>query len=228
MTISAERQKIIDRVTKLMALADNSSFSEEADTARNMAIELMAKHQLTHSDMSIEDTELTVEIEDTENKKKDTSAINLIHAVAAFCGVAMVVSGSSTERGSIKYKFIGTKNDIEAFRYTLAIIYNQRDYAWKQSGKRGSNVMYHWRMGYSFGVSAKLFTLMKATDAKVQEWGLVPVSAHKKAMDWYKSEHNVTSGRVSSVHSLDQSAYNAGKSVSITKGLGAATLSIGR
>jgi hypothetical protein len=202
-----------------MSLAEGTNHTAEAESARNMAIELMAKHQLTSSDMTTEDT---------GNKKKDTAQINLTHAVAAFCGVAMVTSGSSTSRGTIKYKFIGTKNDIEAFKYTLSIIYNQRDYAWKMSGKRGSNVMYHWRMGYAFGVSSKLFELIKASDTKVQEWGLVPVSKYKTALNWYKENNRVTTAKASPVQTIDQSAYNAGKSVSITKGLGQATLSIGR
>lgn len=225
MTISPERQKIIDRVTKLMALSEGTSHTAEAESARNMAVELMAKHQLTTSDLSAEDTEFVVEVEDTGCKKQRSEESNLVHAVAAFCGVAFILATNA--RSSVKYKFIGTKNDIEAFHYTMAIIKNQRDWAWKASGKRGSNVMYHWRMGYAFGVSDKLFSLMRSADKKVQEWGLVPVPQHKQAIDWYKQDNNVRTGRASQVQSLDRSAYDAGKAVSITKGLSASRLAIG-
>lgn len=41
--MNAEKQRILDKVIKLLTLADGTTFAEEADTAKNMAAELMAK-----------------------------------------------------------------------------------------------------------------------------------------------------------------------------------------
>lgn len=41
--ITPDRKKLIDKIVKLLALANSSSFSEEAKTAEGMAAELLAK-----------------------------------------------------------------------------------------------------------------------------------------------------------------------------------------
>lgn len=224
--VSADRLKLVEKITKLMALADNTSFSEEADSARTMAIDLMAKHNIDMADMSVAKEDFMLDIEDSNRTRPATEEITLINAVAIFCGVAMLISKDNT---SVKYKFIGTPSAIEFFKYTRDTILNQRQHAWQTSGKRGSNVMYHWKMGYALGASAKLMSLMKATESKIQSYGLVPIKEHEQAMDWFKQDHKVTAGRRSTLQGkYDRDGYAKGNQVGINKGVASNKLQIGR
>ena len=44
--MEADRKKLIDKIVKLLALANSSDFSEEAKTAKNLEAELLAKHDI--------------------------------------------------------------------------------------------------------------------------------------------------------------------------------------
>ena len=226
MTISQDKQKLIDKITKLMALAEGTSHTAEAESARNMAIDLMAKHNIDIQDINAKDQEeFIIEFEDSNRRRVPTEDCTLLAAVAHFCGVAFIINKNCP---TVRYRLIGTPSAIEFYKYTRDIILNQRDWAWKQSGKRGSNVMYHWKMGYALGASHKLYELIKASENKVQQWGLVPVSEAKQALNWYKEGAKVTNRRASSIGGYDRQAYVAGTQVGINKGVTQSTLRIGR
>ena len=52
--ITADRKKLIDKIAKLLALADSSDFSEEAQTAKNLAAELLARHDIAACEIKSE------------------------------------------------------------------------------------------------------------------------------------------------------------------------------
>jgi hypothetical protein len=216
---------MIDKVMKLMSLAEGTSFSAEAEAARSAAISLMAKHNIEYSEMNSSEDEFVIEIDDSNRKRKATEESTLINAIARFSGVAMITNDSGP---TVIYKFVGTKNDIDAFRYTLSIVHNQRDVAWKASGKRGSNNQYHFRMGYALGVASKVYQLMNDMEKRVEEWGLVPRTPAAAASDWYKEQHKVRQARQVTASKYDRGAFVAGQNVSLVKGLNSSTLSISR
>ena len=55
--MSRPDQKIIDRIRKMLALANNNSNPNEAATAAAMAEKLMRRHQLAHADVVLKDIE---------------------------------------------------------------------------------------------------------------------------------------------------------------------------
>lgn len=217
--ITTDRQKLIDRITKLLALADSTNHTAEAESARRMAAELMAKHAISSTQVTGVDAEFTVHKEDSGRQTKATYETTLLQAIAAINGVALIT-------GVGYYKFIGRTADIEAFSYMRDIIYNQRNMAWRayyptRWGKHpGASELNKWKMGFAFGVANKIYDMIRACDDKQTEWGLVPVQQHVQANNWYKENNKVstTKGRNCTYNAA---GYQSGQQVALNKGVAA-------
>jgi hypothetical protein len=214
--ISNDRQSLIDKIVKLLALADSTIHSEEADSARNMAATLMAKHNIT-IDTTVEEP-FTVDKEDTPRAGSSCKYEDiLINSISNLSGVATI-------RGAGYYKFVGKKTDIEAFQYTRSIIYSQRDASWQTYRKArwakhpGASELNKWKLGFAYGVASKIAELLRMSDNKQQEWGLVPVQPHKQASDWYNEQHKTKSSH-NRTSQFNSAGYSAGSQVSLNKGV---------
>ena len=206
-----DRQKLIDKVVKLLALADSTIHSEEAETARRLAVELMAKHNVSIASIKAEDDEdFIISQQLVGFDRKDTTKETLLCAIANFNGVGMIT-------GVGYYKFIGKPSDIEAFRYMLAIILHQQSEAfkaWKKLNKGQKSAPWYW--GFALGVSSKLLEMERMSNEKVQTWGLVPVTPAKSALDWYKM-NNLTTSIQKVSKPMNQDGFRAGQSVQLNK-----------
>jgi hypothetical protein len=216
-------KKIIDKVMKLLALADGTNHTEEADSAKRMASELMAKHNIAAADLAGNDPFVSVR-SDLSRKKPIPYDATLINIIAGFNDVAFLVgSGGSA---AAYYMFIGKPGDVESTRYMIDCVVGQRTAAWKShlagAKKLGCKAkVVPYMNGFNAGLASKLRQLKNMRDAKIQEWGLVPVDQAKQALDWWKqSTGTSTRDAKHAKRSMSLAGYEAGKNAHINKGVG--------
>ena len=136
--ISGDRKKLIDKIAKLLALADSSDFSEEAATAKNLAAELLAKHHVAIAELQAE----PYETDSQESARFVAHDVKLFSALAKINGCVLYMAPERSftrdgcEPGFIRscsekkrYLFVGKPSDIEAFRYMREIVIAQREVA---------------------------------------------------------------------------------------------------
>lgn len=235
-----KRMKIIDQVIKLLALAEGSSYTEEVKAAKDKAASLMAKNNLDIGEI-VPEEDFNIETHDTGRKLLDKIESTLMNSITRFNGVKLYTCGSTVwnkyRTKNASYQLVGRKIDIVAAKYMFNIVKNQMDMALaahrKKVGVKFTEMTLQqknaFRRGFVYGVNAKINELIALQNAKVQEWGLVPVSTEKMAAKWYEAGHptGTTRGLRGSVSA---SGYDAGKNVSLHKGVernNSSTLRIG-
>lgn len=224
MTLTNDRTKLIDKVVKLLALAEGTNHSAEAETAKRMAVELMAKHNISLAD-AVSPESLTRFVVRLNTNKPPTFDFILLGQIAKFNGVALI----QTHR---RYTFVGSQADIEATLYMRDIILRQRKVAydkWRQDyyHRTGISVVRNqtprqwlaWHNGFTTGVTHKLHELTQLATQKVQEWGLVPVEPYKVALAHYEEQSGKTTVIGKKRRGGSAAGYEAGKNVNINKGI---------
>jgi hypothetical protein len=208
--------KIIDKVVKLLALADGTNHVEEANTARNMAAELMAKYNISVQDTLVASDPFVKERDDKGKIRQYSFDVALVARIARFNGVFMLTS-LRNRKGA--YIYVGRPSDVASHKYMVAIILEQRAAAWKRYvAAGGQDTISAWSNGFALGLSNKLYAIEKARDSKLQEWGLVPVDPRQQAEAWYKKDHSVGTCR-SSIRAYSRDGAVAGRSVNINRGV---------
>lgn len=215
------RKKLIDRVMKLLALADGTNHKEESDSARKMAVELMAKHNIRLSEAGKNDREF-VAIKEMFGSRQMNHTTLLYNAVADFNGVLML-TGMSNRHSQKHFKYIGTRSALEAFKYMLDVVLQQRDRNWEtfaSSHLRHTSTKQQWLLGFAIGVGSKCEEIKSASCQQVQEWGLVPVDEANQALAWYKKNNKVQNCKVG-VNNYSPHGFSSGRSVNLHKGVSA-------
>ena len=215
--ITPKRQQLMDKIVKLLALAESSTFTEEAASARQFAAKLMAEHNISMCEATVEQAPFEVVVEETGRASmacKHDDVLN--NTLARLSGVYMV-------RYEGRYKFAGRTGDIEAFQYVRDIVLQQREAAWKQYYPTKPKAVYskashraEWKLGFAYGVAKRVRELMEMCDSHQTERGLVPVSPLKQAEDWFKADNAVrdSKGRASQ---YNRAGFEAGRNVSLNK-----------
>lgn len=235
MTLSNDRKKLIDKVVKLLALADSTNHSEEADTARRMAADLMAKHNIKLTEAEIRD-EIERQKRTQSVKSMQKFDIDLIWAITKFNGVSAVFKdGVKFHEKKSSFDFIGTPQDIEAADYMIDIVKQQRkqsyevykaDYIKNSSYDEWDADERDWRLwhnGFTMGVQRKLHDLKKAADNKINEWGLVVVNPHDIALKWFNENVEKTKTSKGRMRGGSRSGFESGKNVHLNKGVSTKT-----
>lgn len=228
MTINSDRMKIIDRVIKLLSLAENNTFSEEAKLAKDRAAEMMAKHNIELSEL--DHNEFLVDRMDTGRKMLDKVEAMLMNVIARFNGVKLYTTGSTVWRAgrahNAVFTLVGRECDIEAAKYMFDIVKNQMASAMTSYRKRKGlkftdmtlKMKSEFRRGFTWGVCDKIAELEALQDRKIQEWGLVPVSLADQAANFYEKDNTVRTGKAMRGRGT-KAGYEAGKDVSLHKGV---------
>jgi len=234
MALTNERVKLIDKIVKLLALADGTNHDEEAETARRKAAEMMAKHNIELSDM-IQKSNVFTETERVQTTREvEPFDVHLVNAIALFNGVCFLIGGRLVSRGYKKcFTFVGREADIEATEYMIDIVKQQRKVAYDKYSKeyiaqygkaRWDKDWTDWRRwmnGFTSGVRTKLKELTDMASQKVQEWGLVPIDPSKQALAWYNENVQKTrDSRQSHMKKGSAAGFEAGRNVSIHNGIG--------
>lgn len=216
-----DRKQLIDKIVKLMALADDQAGKPEAEVARRKVSELMAKNNIALQDL--EQTKSTFIKKEQMMQRKTHYKFDtlLVNHIFKFNEVALLLINNGN------YMYVGRQQDIEAAEYMLDLVMQQRKQAvkvWaddmqnKGWARPGTTEQDKFKNGFAIGVGIKLRELTKMAEGKVQEWGLVPINGADLALNWYKDKHKVTSSKSKPV-SYHQAGVAAGKNVSLNKGV---------
>lgn len=218
------REKILDRVRKLLALSSNNPSQEEANAALLQAQRLMAEHQIEITD-AIEneaDAAIVVEVICDQGKRFETWRTSLAGVVARHfrCSTftrKVRTSGRAYARAESSLIFVGLTADVEICQavYTRALAFvdtcaesflsmARDDHGGNLSRSKARTLTLTYRLGFAIGLDAAL----KAQSSR-EGWGLVlatpaPVVAYLDALKLNK-------GASSKAKIYDRSALNAGQ-----------------
>jgi hypothetical protein len=163
-SMGTERKKLIDTVTKMLALAGSTGFEAEASTAKAKAAELIAKYDI-HSESDLAGFKLEGEMRG--GAPMPSYEWHLLDAVGKFCGVLVL-------RGGSNYLFFGKPQDLAAFRYMRDITSAQQDRAWMgylSAHPDCAREKVSWKFSFADGVHEKVDELMRA--ATIQQKAIV-------------------------------------------------------
>lgn len=177
-----EQQKIIDRVRKMMALANNDGASEgERENALRMSYALLAKYNLTVDDLQ-EVEERVHEFLDSVHAAWSRQIANAI-AKLFFCNYYV-----SHPNGKIRHNFVGkASNAVTASLISDYVMRSVRREAGRQAAAGGySNA---WKLGFCKGAMNNIIRRCKEMRAEQET---TPVAGTSLAViDLYKSEQAV-------------------------------------
>lgn len=193
--MDAGREKLADRVLKLLALAAGSSFAAEADTARRLAEELMAKHNIAAPIDSAKNRDVMVEERYTPHFKGAIWEYILAEAVSKLCGCKAYYFGDY-----LLFTFAGMLPAVEACLYIVAKLHEQRVGQWLAYKRTGSDSFHKFCYGYARGVSDKIDSILPSMRQLGRD--------REAAQLWYEARHNVEhagplTGKASSNAGLD-------------------------
>lgn len=217
-----DREALIDKVQKLLAMAESTTHPEEAKSFRDKAADLMAKHAIENNEFASAPTYMIVDLD--FDAGPTTWQIHMTNAIAKFNGMLCVLH--TTHKGYDKHKLIkliGTASDHAAFTYMYDSVMRQMGTALgnylQETGKTNTTNRTQFMVGFSYGLSDKVRDLMDARNNKIQQYGLVPINETQKARNWYEETNgNLSKGKVSNAK-YEMAGVNAGKNASLNKGV---------
>lgn len=220
-----DKQKIIDKVIKLLALADDNDNPHQAEAAKNKAAELLAMHDLETKDINA--SKYFVDSQLLNSMKLVPYNSMLLAAICQFCGVQLL-SRNGFGHCKAEYRFVGTKPNITAAHYMYDCVLQQRRVKWKQflalykrefCRSPSQTMRSNWLRSFANGVHHKLHSISELKEHKIQEYGLVPVEEYKQALAWYKQHHEkIRNGREHKGGGITE-GFEAGQSVTINQGV---------
>lgn len=174
-----DNKKIIDKILKLLALADNNPNREEAESAKAKAAELMAQYNIAQEKLVKDEP---IEFVYRAYVALPTWRYRLVAAVCQLSGVALVNQSSRKN-----FVYVGRQHDIEIALHMVDQIALQieaygRVYR-KKLSKRTKNpteATNAYREGLVTGVIESLWRLAEDVLAYKRQEGLVPVSETDK------------------------------------------------
>ena len=213
------KKKLIDRVTKLFALADSTLHEAEATNARKMAVELLTKHNLSLNQTEVDKQEhITISSIIGTRLFEYDKTLNQI--LAQFTGVFIYISKEKDNRQVFNY--IGTPSNLQAFQYILQIVTQQRTASfttWTSSLDFQDNPdRFGWKNGFSLGVYEKCRELTDQMKEKVEEKGLVVINESLAAKNSMENSILLSTGNRGNQRTTSV-GFEAGKVVSFNKGV---------
>lgn len=157
-----ERNKVVDKIKKLMALSESSN-EHEAALALQRAKDLLDKYNLTNQDLIIQEV---VEIEGYSSSHETIWIISLGNAISEYFNCEFLSkSGRMRGKREVRYSFVGLEIDGEiakyAFDYVITTINRMRNIYAKGLHKKLSrsdkiNLGRSYRLGLIKAVRNKL------------------------------------------------------------------------
>jgi hypothetical protein len=174
--MDSERQKLIDRILALLALADSTAFAGEAASAREITEKLITKHNVTLTEGAKDRTRFEVELHAPWAKGAQWEFM-IAAALANLCGCAPYYHAKFA-----RFKIAGTVADLEVWRYMMSEISNQRIRAWLDYKKSdGPDNLWAFCFAYAQALRGKIDDLLVAAPAIAE--------AREKARLWFESRN---------------------------------------
>jgi Protein of unknown function (DUF2786) len=205
-----ERRKALDRILKLLALAEGTSFNAEAASARAMAEALIAKHNVDLAEGQKPPRDQLVIHTYTPWGRQWLWELMIAVAMTRLCGCAFYSRGKPDEGGYDHFLFVGVFANVEACLYILAEVHAQRHRAWvRYRAEGGRDSFGQFCFSFARGLEAKI----KRLTAPAQ------LTETQRAALWFEATHKVSTpsdpirGRGSS-----EAGRDAGASASLHRG----------
>jgi hypothetical protein len=222
MNQNTEREQLIDRVQKLLAMAESTNHPEESKSFRSKAADLMAKYAIENHEFG--STAPTYMIVDLDTDAAPTEwQIHLVNGVCKFNGMLCIVHTSYTGK---KLRLVGTASDHAAFTYMYDNVLRQMGSALcarAEKSRMTDRDNTKFLNGFAYGLCDKVDQLLAARNTKIQEYGLMKIDEVRTVMNWYEKEQgNLKSSRKSNA-AYEMDGVRAGRNANLNKGVNGGT-----
>lgn len=180
------RDKILDRIKKLLALAGNNNSPEEAALAAARAQALMLEHKVSEAQLSsVDDDESAsiceIDVQPDGRKTVSRWTVRLASAVARSLGCQVLFTAASRGRRG-KINVIGPQDDVNAVRYLFDYLcgeinrmvrtYSGRGRGWANSYRHGAvttidNRLGEQRVRWQAETDSRTTALVRRTDTAI-------------------------------------------------------------
>ncbi len=149
-------EKILDRVRKLLQLAQSDNVNEAANAAAQ-AQALMSKHAIETASLetpAIKDEQIAEhEIQATEKTKKEAWKSSLS---VALCEVNNLKYYNYRSRGGFKYMCIGRDSDVQIVRYMFAYLTSEIERLCKKAAADNGSPGKTWCNNFKWGAASEI------------------------------------------------------------------------
>ena len=229
--------KILDRLKKLMEMADRGTEAEAA-VAAERAAELMAKHQLDVADVEahkagadkpqIERGRIDAEEADPLTRLENWNK-SLLAAISDSLGARAWIQ-SRGKRGM--FRIIGPVDSVSTARYLYLHLSRQVNRLSREAGRLHGETSNAWRRSYAIGMVARVWERLKAGRAAAMSaatsTALVWVDKTKQAIDAEHAEMNLRAARHGARKRPDAGSYGYRDGDRVDLGSGGARLAEGQ
>lgn len=222
MPLSNDRRKILERIAKLLALAEGTNFDAEARQARATALRLMAEHNIRQAEAATAEPFEVREIkpyfeEDVQWDRRMKWALAELNNI--FCLLRWKDS-AKTKVGMFLYT--GRPSDLDSFEYMVGLILRQRTREWndyKTAGGRDGKGK--WLYGYAVGLEDKVEQLLSEMSGQMRRTGkqeLAPLAIIRQAEEWYREHRGTWNEGLQNFGGGLGDGYQAGRNASLHRG----------
>ena len=226
--MDAEKERIIARIEKLMAIVNDKSDSE-AESAMMLAQKLMAEYHLTEADISTEDKEEAVIKETMDIGSRNNGWKRYLAIVIARnfrCATYYTVARRDYRHGGNVHgqivTFLGEEADAKLAKQTFHFAVENGEYRYKDFSKQNDVDKYDritFYTSYVQGIASK-FEEQKAAN---QQWGLVLVQPAAVAKEFESmhthTTHNNNIGIYTHSNAAKAAGYAAGRAFNAGAGV---------
>ena len=233
--------KIIERIQKLMRLADGSE-GNESETAMRMARRLMTEHAVTEQQLEESDrpsdplVKMTVSfvknelsIDESKRRYRGQKTQQWKRDLAFVIAYYLDIKGAQSS-GTNMFHFYGYQSDCEIAVYMYTVVCSQIDKAakayckspsWEDRHKYGKTLGAEFRESAVSGLRTKLRE-MKKTEPEENPDGFALMVSRKKQVDqWVADNFTFGKGVARKGASHSSAGYKAGKNVRLSRGVSA-------
>lgn len=206
-----ERKKILDRIKKILAVANGSSFEAEADTAMKMAQSYMRQYGLSMTDVELNEelaSEIVHDILNDSKLKTETWSRMLAGAVAHIFDCQFVLV---RQRPKDRLSFIGYKQDIEMAKLVLDSLYLSIRLASRSIYPNDRSLRTDFRMGAGTRILERAIEEKKKDRKESDRYALIVVEKSNRVKTWTEENLNVSRSPIKN-RRMNVNAYDRGRS----------------
>jgi hypothetical protein len=208
MSMTPNQKQLADRILKLLALANSTTFAAEAQTARRLAEELMKAHNVDIKPGKPGQDAIEVRTYVPFAKGLRWEGI-IVDTLADLCSCAMFFDKDKLD----EYTLVGAVGNLDMLDYMVREVNRQRIAAWlKYKGSAGPDSFNKFCYGFAQALKDKIDAIVVYEVKKKQSAELI---------SWYEVNalgRSVRSAKLSSGPASSEAGMEAGKSASLHRG----------
>ena len=162
--------KILDKVKKLMSLAQGQGNTNECANAFAKAQELLMRHKLTMADLDGFDEESSEPIEESDMEIYGKRIIAWKRYLAdQVAKLNSCRTFTRSGRGNAKHLIVGRASDVEMVNYLVSSVIHQIDFLCKKAMRNGEGSGKTFSNQFKFGAVETVIGRLKEVSAKVRQ-----------------------------------------------------------